>query len=86
MVSDPHFVEHVIYRKAAEMQSQKPMEPLLVDSREAARMLAVSTRKLWAMSFEEENRLAHIRCGRLVRYSVDDLREWIEGQKQVSNR
>jgi hypothetical protein len=55
---------------------------LLVDAREAARMLAVSPRKLWAMTFEEAPGLPYVRCGRLVRYSPDDLRQWIAAQRQ----
>ncbi|MBM4001300.1 MAG: helix-turn-helix domain-containing protein [Planctomycetes bacterium] len=50
-------------------------ETLLVSPRDAAKLLAVSTRKSWAMTFAKERGLPHVRCGRLVRYSVDDLRE-----------
>lgn len=55
---------------------------LLVNAREAARMLAVSPRKLWAMTFEETPSLPYVRCGRLVRYSPDDLRRWIDAQRK----
>lgn len=55
---------------------------LLVDPRTAAKMLAVSPRKLWSMTFEEYVALPHIRCGRLVRYSVDDLRSWIAERRE----
>lgn len=59
------------------------MKPaLLVEPRDAARMLAVSPRKLWAMTFEDTPGLPYVRCGRLVRYSVDDLRRWIEAQRK----
>jgi hypothetical protein len=54
--------------------------PLLLTPRDAARMLAVSPRKLWAMTFEETPSLPYVRCGRLVRYSVDDLRRWIASE------
>lgn len=56
--------------------------PLLVSPREAAKMLAVSPRKLWAMTFAETPSLPYVRCGRLVRYSPDDLRRWIETQRR----
>lgn len=56
--------------------------PLLVTARDAARMLAVSPRKLWGMTFEQTPSLPHVRCGRLVRYSPDDLRQWIEAQRK----
>jgi excisionase family DNA binding protein len=62
--------------------SQPASAALLVNAREAARMLAVSPRKLWAMTFEEQHGLPYIRCGRLVRYSVADLQRWIESQRQ----
>ena len=55
---------------------------LLVDTKEAARMLAVSPRKLWAMTFEDQPGIPYVRCGRLVRYSVADLQRWIEAQRQ----
>jgi len=62
------------------MQDQGARPVLLVDTRDAARMLAVSARKLWGMTFEEEPALPYIRCGRLVRYPVADLQRWIESQ------
>ena len=64
------------------MQNQAIINALLVDTREAARMLAVSPRKLWAMTFEETPGLPYVRCGRLVRYSPDDLREWIAARRK----
>jgi len=57
-------------------------EPLLIDSRKAAALLAVSTRKLWAMTFEELPGVPYVRCGRLVRYCPDDLRQWIDTQRK----
>jgi hypothetical protein len=64
------------------MQEQGTKTALLVDAREAARMLAVSPRKLWAVTFEETPGLPYIRCGRLVRYSPDDLRRWIDARRK----
>jgi hypothetical protein len=55
---------------------------LLVDPRTAAHMLAVSPRKLWAMSFEEQPSLPHIKCGRLTRYFIPDLERYIESRRQ----
>ncbi|WP_339908601.1 helix-turn-helix domain-containing protein [Symmachiella dynata] len=63
------------------MQNQAKSNVLLVNAREAATMLAVSPRKLWAMTFEETPGLPYVRCGRLVRYSPDDLKAWVEVQK-----
>lgn len=67
------------------MQVQPTETPLLVDPRGASRMLTVSPRKLWAMTFEEQPGLPYVRCGRLVRYSIDDLRRWIESQRKGGN-
>ncbi|GAG19234.1 unnamed protein product, partial [marine sediment metagenome] len=76
-----------IWRRATEieetdMHDRDRQDVLLVDAREAARLLAVSPRKLWAMTFEQEPALPFIRSGRLVRYPVADLRAWIDAQKQ----
>ena len=68
--------------KALEALLVDPDKPLLVDPPKAAQMMAVSKRKLWAMTFEDEMRLPHVRCGRLVRYHVADLLAWIEKHKQ----
>ena len=64
------------------MQIQTIRAALLVDAREAARLLSVSARKLWGMTFEDTPGLSHVRCGRLVRYSVADLERWIEAQRK----
>jgi len=67
------------------MHEQATKPALLVSARDAARMLAVSPRKLWAMTFEEAPGLPYVRCGRLVRYSPDDLRHWIDAQRKGGN-
>jgi hypothetical protein len=64
------------------MKNHLSRSPLLVTAREAALMLAVSPRKLWAMTFEESPSLPYVKCGRLVRYSPDDLLEWIASQRK----
>jgi hypothetical protein len=68
------------------MHDQGAKTGLLVDAREASRLLAVSPRKLWAMTFEETPGLPYIRCGRLVRYSPEELRRWIEAQRKVGEQ
>jgi hypothetical protein len=55
---------------------------LLVDPKEAARILSVSPRTLWKRTFETQPGLPYIRCGRLIRYSLADLERWIESQRQ----
>jgi excisionase family DNA binding protein len=65
------------------MPSSIPTTPaLLLTPQQAAEALAVSARKLWAMTFEESPGLPYVRCGRLVRYSPDDLRQWIDAQRK----
>lgn len=64
------------------MQDLGTKAALLVTAREAARMLAVSPRKLWQMTFEAAPGLPYIRCGRLVRYSPADLRQWIDSRRK----
>ena len=67
------------------MNEQCTKAALLVSARDAARMLAVSPRKLWGMTFEDAPGLPYVHCGRLVRYSPDDLRRWIESQRKGGN-
>ena len=55
---------------------------LLLPPLAAARVLSVSQRKLWSMTFEDDPGLPYIRCGRLVRYAVFDLEAWIRSQRK----
>jgi len=66
------------------MQSSPSKPALLLTPREAAKALAISPRKLWAMTASGE--IPHVRLGRCVRYPVDDLREWIDATKQGTKR
>jgi len=63
------------------VREQAKSATLLVDPKEAARLLAVSSRTLWALTFERQPALPHVRCGRLVRYAMADLLRWIDGQR-----
>ena len=78
---EPHFAASDQAERIA-MQDQGTKAALLVDAKEASRMLAVSSRKLCAMTFEDRPGLPYIRCGRLVRYPVDNLRQWVDAQRQ----
>lgn len=51
-------------------------QPLLVNSREASRLLQISERTLWTLTKAGE--IPSVRLGRSVRYSVDALRRWID--------
>ena len=57
-------------------QRPKDIDPLLLSPRQACRALAISERTLWARTRSGE--IPHIRIGKLVRYSVDGLKKYIE--------
>lgn len=52
---------------------------LLLTPPEAAKALSVSTRTLWSLTNSGE--IGHVKIGRLVRYSLDDLQAFIETRK-----
>jgi excisionase family DNA binding protein len=58
---------------------QKPPDDqgLLIDSRQAAKLLKVSARTLWKLHHDGEMPPA-IRIGRAVRWSLDVLKKWID--------
>ncbi|MDA1052707.1 MAG: helix-turn-helix domain-containing protein [Planctomycetota bacterium] len=51
---------------------------LLLTPKQAAEALAISPRKLWAMT--ASGLIPHLRIGRSVRYPVDELQRWIDEQ------
>jgi excisionase family DNA binding protein len=53
--------------------------PTLWTSREAAKALAISPRKLWDLT--NRNVIRCVRIGRSVRYDPQDLRTYIDTQK-----
>jgi excisionase family DNA binding protein len=52
----------------------------LLRGRDAAALLAVSERKLWELAIAGE--IPMVRFGRSVRYSVDDLRQWVDAHRK----
>ena len=50
---------------------------LLLTPQQAAKALAISPRKLWAMTASGE--IPHVRLGRCVRYPIEDLQRFING-------
>ena len=56
---------------------------LLLRPLETSHVLSVSPRKVWSLTASGE--LPHIRIGRCVRYSVDDLQAWIDQRKKGSD-
>ena len=58
---------------------QKPPEDkgLLIDNREAAKLLKVSQRTLWRM-WNEGEMPSPIRVGRAIRWSYEGLKAWVD--------
>lgn len=68
-----------MYRNEMKMSAhQKPKEidPLLLSPRQASRVLAISERTLFTLT--KLGAVPYIRIGKLVRYSVDGLRKYID--------
>jgi excisionase family DNA binding protein len=55
---------------------------LLVNEREAARMLGLGSRTVWEL--RARGRLPFIKVGSAIRYDVADLRAFINASKAVS--
>jgi excisionase family DNA binding protein len=53
---------------------------ILVDAREASRLLAISPRTLWQLT--KDRSLPAVTIGRCVRYRVADLEEWVRKQRK----
>lgn len=53
---------------------------LLLSAREAAKALSVCEKTLWSMTKRGE--LPVVRIGRSVRYSIDDLKNWIQKKSE----
>ncbi len=56
--------------------------PLAVDEVQAAAMLGISVRTLW--TYRNAGEIPVVRIGRLVRFAVDDLRQFIDAKREVS--
>lgn len=54
--------------------------PIALRPRDAAKALGISERKLWALTADPECDIPHIRLGRLVRYPVRELQDWLAAQ------
>ena len=55
------------------------LSPLLVDELQAASMLGISQRTFW--DYRHSGEIPTVRIGRLVRFSVDDLRKFIDSKR-----
>ncbi len=65
-------------------REENAVEPMLLTGKEAAKVLSVSERTLYALAKAGE--LPAIRIGRAVRYDPLDLRAWIEQAKEKSRK
>lgn len=67
-------------------QKPKDIDPLLLSPRQASRALAISERTLFTLT--KAGKVPHIRIGKLVRYSVDSLKKYIEqaGEEDLACR
>ena len=54
----------------------------LLKAPEAARLLAIGTRKLWELT--NSKRIPCVRIDRAVRYRLSDLERWIEQHREDS--
>lgn len=57
-----------------------PTPALLLDAPAAAAALSISERKLWEL--KAGGLIPFVKIGRLVRYPVDGLRDWIAAESQ----
>ena len=58
-------------------KTEQSVEPLLLNSRQAAKTLGISERTL--ATYTKSGLLPVVRIGHSVRYSPEALRRWIEG-------
>jgi excisionase family DNA binding protein len=63
-----------------EQRNERTIEPMLLTARQTARILNISERTL--ATYTKSRLLPVVRIGRCVRYSLDDLKRWIEGHAQ----
>ena len=61
-------------------QTKETIEPMLLTTRQTARMLAISERSLYSLT--KAGDLPAVRIGRSVRYDPADIRAWIESAKK----
>jgi excisionase family DNA binding protein len=57
-------------------RTEQAVEPMLLNPRQAAKTLGISERTL--ATYTKSGLLPVVRIGACVRYSPDDLREWIK--------
>jgi len=64
-----------------QQRNEQALEPWLLTARQAAKVLSISERTLWGLT--KSGDIPAVRFGgRNVRYSPDDLREWIRRRSE----
>jgi excisionase family DNA binding protein len=58
-------------------------DKLLLTVEQAAAVLSLSRRTLWRLT--KDGKLPAVRYGRAVRYWIEDLKKWVEQQREASN-
>ncbi len=61
-------------------REERTIEPILLPPRQAAKLLSISERTLYA--FTKAGTIPVVRIGRSVRYSLDELKEWIRSRSE----
>lgn len=64
--------------------TQGVMDQILVNEREAARLLGVCEKTLY--NLRTEGRVPHLRLGSRVLYSPDALKKWVESQLTTNGK
>lgn len=75
-VDAPPATSSLATKPSAELEV-KPTNALLVDSKEAARMLSLGARSLWSLT-APRGPIPSVRIGTAVRYSVSSLEEFVK--------
>lgn len=73
----PQPVPQKVARIESERKVEPPPEKRLLTSREAASLLSISARTVWAMTVPRGS-LPCVKVGRAVRYRMKDLESWIQ--------
>jgi excisionase family DNA binding protein len=82
-MSEPEHSSTILRAVTTNSENRFLMEPLLLTPRDAAKALSVCERTLYSLTVPR-GEIPVIRAGRLVRYSVEDLKTWIKKSSENS--
>lgn len=77
------FCPRPVFESSRREHGQQGPEAFLLKAREAAQCLAISERYLYQLTSSGE--LPCVRVGKLVRYSVETLRQWIKDRESAEH-